>query len=91
MAYHVSPAYKLYGEKVTLSSKETPPINKPIIKSAIGYHIRTSFHGMQLYDREQHMKFVEFHFIKIKPPFENDIYYPNDELIKHFPNMVVGK
>jgi len=90
-AFHASPVYKLFGEKVALSSKETPPINKPIIKSAIGYHIRTGFHGMRLYDWEQHMKFVEFHFMEIEPRSEHDVYYPNDELVKHFPNMGGGK
>ena len=90
-AFHASPAYKLYGEKVALLSMKAPPINKPIIKSAIGYHIRSGFHGMRLYDWEQHMKFVEFHFMEIEPRSEHDIYYPNDELVKHFPNMGGGK
>ena len=90
-AYHASPAYKLYGENVGLTSKEMPEINKPIIKSTIGYHVRTGFHGMRLYDWEQYMKFIEFHFMKIEPRTVHEIYYPNGKLVKHFPNMNSGK
>lgn len=72
--YNAAPAYKLYGQSVGFSSPEQPTINQPIVESAIGYHVRSGTHGLPLYDWEQSMKFVEFHFMKIKPRSVAEVY-----------------
>ena len=72
--YNAAPAYKLYGRSVGFSSPEQPTINQPIVESAIGYHVRSGTHGLPLYDWEQSMKFVEFHFMKIKPRSVAEVY-----------------
>ena len=51
--YHAAPAYKLYEQELALQSSEQPEINQPVIESAIGYHVRSGVHGLELYDWEQ--------------------------------------
>lgn len=72
--YNAAPAYKLYGRNVKFSSHEQPTINQPIIESAIGFHVRSGTHGLPLYDWEQSMKFIEFHFMKINPRSVAEVY-----------------
>jgi len=72
--YYAAPAYKLYGKDVAFKSQEQPPINQPIIESAIGYHVRSGVHGLELYDWEKYMQFIEFHFMKIPVRSIHDIY-----------------
>ncbi|MBA7523734.1 Carbohydrate esterase [subsurface metagenome] len=86
--YNSTPSYKLYGKKVAFTSPEQPPVDEPIIESAIGYHVRSGFHGLDLYDWEQYMKFIEYHFMNISIRSAHDIYYPNGELLDHYPNKL---
>lgn len=65
--YNAAPSYMLYGKEVAFSSPEQPTINQPIIKSSIGFHVRSGVHGLELYDWEQYMKFMEYHFMRIEP------------------------
>ena len=84
--YHASPVYRLYGKEVAFESEEQPNVNKPIIKSAIGYHSRTGTHGLKLYDWERFMEFIEYHFMDIPVRSVHEIYYPNGKLLDHYPN-----
>lgn len=72
--YNAAPSYKLYGKSVAFNSSEQPVINQPIIKSAIGYHVRSGVHGLELYDWEQYMKFIEYHFMEIEPRTIAEVY-----------------
>ena len=72
--YHAAPAYELYKRNVAFSSPKQPTINRPIIESAVGFHVRSGTHGLPLYDWEQCMKFIEFHFLKIKPRSVAEVY-----------------
>jgi len=65
--YNAAAPYKIYGKNVAFTSPEQPAINQPIIKSSIGFHVRSGVHGLELYDWEQYMKFIEYHFMKIEP------------------------
>jgi hypothetical protein len=87
--YNASPSYKLYGEKVAFTSPEQPPVDSPIIESAIGYHVRSGFHGLTLYDWEKYMEFIEYHFLKIPVRSAHDVYYPDGKLVDHYPNMQI--
>lgn len=75
--YNALPAYQLYGEDVAFTSPEQPTINQPIIKSTIGFHVRSGVHGLELYDWEQYMKFIEYHFMKIEPRSVEEVYNEN--------------
>lgn len=88
--YHAKPAYDLYGERVAFTSSDQPPIDTPIIESSIGYHVRSGFHGLTLYDWEKYMEFIEYHFMKIPIRSVHEIYYPDGKLIDHYPNMHSG-
>jgi len=72
--YEAAPSYKLYGLDVAFTSPEPPPINQPVIKSSIGFHLRSGVHGLELYDWEQYMKFMEYHFMNIEPRSVADVY-----------------
>ncbi len=85
--YNAKPAFDLYGKKVAFASEEQPALDQPILESSIGYHVRSGFHGLTLYDWEQYMKFIEFHFIKIPIRSTHDIYYPDGKLVDHYPNI----
>ncbi|MFY0653176.1 MAG: hypothetical protein JXQ96_14135 [Cyclobacteriaceae bacterium] len=85
--YHAAPVYKLYGRAPAFKSIEQPEINKAIVRSSIGYHVRTGFHGLKLYDWERYMEFIEYHFMKIPIRSVHEIYYPDGKLVEHFPNM----
>lgn len=86
--YHASPVYKLYGKKLPFKSEKQPPVNQPIVKSAIGYHVRTGSHGLTLYDWERFLEFIEYHFMKIPIRSVHDIYHPNGKLLDHYPNKL---
>ncbi len=73
-AYNAVPAYELYQQKVTFPSSKQPEINQLITESAIGYHVRSGVHGFELIDWEQYMKFIEFHFMDIKPRSVSEVY-----------------
>ena len=72
--YNAKPAYKLYGKKVAFESDKQPAINQPIVKSQIGYHVRSGVHGLELYDWEQYMKFIEYHFLNMEPRSVEEVY-----------------
>ena len=72
--YNAVPSYELYGKHVAFPSSEQPAINHPVIKSSIGYHVRSGVHGLELYDWEQFMKFVEHHFMGIEPREVAEVY-----------------
>jgi hypothetical protein len=61
--YHAAPIYRLYGEKVAFTSPEQPPLNNPIKESAIGYYVRSGYHGLTYYDWERYIEFIEYHFM----------------------------
>ena len=85
-AYHASPAYGLYDTEVAFDSAIQPNVNEPIIKSQMGYHVRTGFHGLKLYDWERFMEFIEFHFLEIPIRSAHVVYYPNGVMVDHYPN-----
>lgn len=89
--YNAAPAYQLYGENVAFTSSEQPSLDSPIVKSAIGYHVRSGFHGLTLYDWERYMEFIEFHFMNIPIRSVHDIYYPDGKLVDHYPNKLGAK
>jgi hypothetical protein len=72
--YNAAPSYKLYEKNVAFESEKQPTINNPIIKSSIGYHVRSGVHGLELYDWEQYMKFIEYHFLNIEPRPVEEVY-----------------
>jgi hypothetical protein len=72
--YNSMPAYKLYGKNVAFKSSEQPSVNQPVIKSAIGYHVRSGTHGLELYDWERYMQFIEHHFMKIPIRSVDEVY-----------------
>lgn len=76
-AYNAVPAYELYQRKVKFPSSRQPEINQLITESAIGYHVRSGVHGFELIDWEQYMKFIEFHFMGIKPRSVSEVYRTN--------------
>ncbi|SHE53074.1 hypothetical protein SAMN05444274_101610 [Mariniphaga anaerophila] len=90
-AYHAMPVYKMYGQNVAFKSEEQPKVNKTILKSAIGYEMRTAFHGLQWEDWENYMKFMEYHFMKIEPRSTHEIYYPDNKLLDHYPYKLSDK
>jgi len=72
--YNAAPSYRLYEKDVAFIAKKQPAINQPIIKSTIGYHVRSGVHGLELYDWEQYMKFIEHHFLNIEPRSAEEVY-----------------
>ena len=72
--YNAMSSYQLYKKNVAFPSEQQPAINEPIIKSTIGYHVRSGVHGLELYDWEQYMKFIELHFLNIEPRSAEEVY-----------------
>lgn len=72
--FNAAPSYLLYHKEVAFTSEHQPAINQPIINSSIGYHLRSGVHGLELYDWEQYMKFIEYHFLKIEPRSVEEVY-----------------
>jgi len=85
-AYNAIPVYKMYRQNVDFKSEKQPQVNEVIMKSAIGYNLRTGFHGTDQRDWENYMQFIEYHFMKIEPHDAQAIYYPEGKLINHYPN-----
>ena len=84
--YHAGPAYALYKAQVAFTSEGQPTINEPIVRSQIGYHVRSGFHGLKLYDWERYMEFIEYHFLQIPVRSVHEVYYPNGIMVDHYPN-----
>lgn len=55
---HATPAYRLLGHK-GLEAESMPPLDKPINKGRIGYHIRTGGHSVNEYDWRCYMDFAD--------------------------------
>jgi hypothetical protein len=87
-AYHAAPAYRLLNKEIAFRSETPPPLNTPIVKSHIGFHVRSGFHGLSLYDWERFMEFIEFHFMGIPIRSVHEIYFPKGELVDHYPNKL---
>lgn len=56
--------YRLYGFKTSLP-EEMPAVNRQLIRSAAGYHIREGEHNMTPFDWQQFIRFAD-HYFKIK-------------------------
>ena len=63
-AYNAMPVYRMYGQEVDFSSEKQPGLNQVIMKSIIGYNLRTGFHGTEQRDWDNYIKFIEYHFLK---------------------------
>lgn len=59
-AYHAGAAYRLLG-LVALSSPELPPLNTPLYRAAVGYHLRSGGHDVRPYDWERFLDFADYH------------------------------
>lgn len=60
-AKHASPVYRLLGVK-GLEAEEMPPLDSPVQKGRVAYHVRTGGHNVMEYDWEQYMNFADKHF-----------------------------
>jgi len=60
-ARDASPVYHLLGVK-GLEAERMPPLDTPIQKGNIGYHIRSGGHALTEYDWQQYMNFADRHF-----------------------------
>ncbi len=58
---HAEPVYKLFGLD-GLNTSEMPPVDQPVRTGAIGYHVRTGDHDINLYDWQQFVKFADQFF-----------------------------
>lgn len=58
---YAKPVYDLYHLRCSLPP-QPPAVEKPIIKSAIGYHIRKGVHDMTLYDWKNFIRFANYHY-----------------------------
>ena len=65
-AMHASPVYHLLGVK-GLDAEKMPPLDTPIQKGRIGYHVRSGGHALSEYDWRQYMDFADKHFGKTEP------------------------
>ncbi len=52
------PVYKLYGFQ-TMQTEQPPPVDSPLFRGKLGYHIRTGAHALTEYDWEQYLKFAD--------------------------------
>ena len=59
-AYHAGAAYRLLG-LAALPSPELPPLNTPLHRSAVGYHLRSGGHDVRPYDWERYLDFADYH------------------------------
>ena len=56
-----SPVYELFGLK-GLATTEMPPLDQPVQKGCISYHVRSGGHGLTEYDWNQYMNFADKHW-----------------------------
>ena len=57
------PIYQLFGLE-GLGTNQMPPLDQPVQKGRISYHVRTGGHGLTEYDWEQYMNFADKHWRK---------------------------
>lgn len=60
-AFYAGPAYKLFG-KAPLASEDMPPVNQPLVRQDVGYHVRSGVHALSRYDWERYLDFADWHF-----------------------------
>lgn len=57
---HATPVYELFGLD-GIKGLDAPKVNEPIMNGAIGYHVRSGNHDINLYDWQQFVKFADKH------------------------------
>ncbi len=62
-AVGAGPVYRLFGLE-GLSTTQMPPLDRPVQKGNISYHVRTGGHGLTEYDWDQYMNFADKHWRK---------------------------
>ncbi|MFZ5832041.1 MAG: acetylxylan esterase, partial [Planctomycetota bacterium] len=55
---NASPVYALYGLE-GMEPDEMPPLESPLVRGHMSYHIRPGGHGLEPYDWEQYMNFAD--------------------------------
>ena len=60
-AFHAGSVYRLFG-KTLLTSEAMPPVNQPLFRQDVGYHVRSGAHALSRYDWERYLDFADFHF-----------------------------
>lgn len=55
---HASPVHALYGN-APLRAEEMPPLESPLVRGKLAYHIRRGGHGLTLYDWARFMDFAD--------------------------------
>lgn len=58
---NAEPVYRLFGE-AGLGVAEFPPVNTPLGRGALGYHVRAGKHDITAYDWAQYLDFADRHF-----------------------------
>ncbi len=58
--YHAAPVYNLFGSQAELPQTQ-PPLEKPLHKDKMAYHVREGKHDLTTYDWEQYMNFADLH------------------------------
>jgi hypothetical protein len=59
-AFCASEVYQLFDKK-GLTVPDSPPLNQALIKSSVGYHIRSGGHSVEMYDWERFLEFADYH------------------------------
>lgn len=60
-AKYASPVYNLFGREA-FKNVLFPEVDQPLMKEAMGYHIRSGKHDINIYDWEQYLKFADRYF-----------------------------
>lgn len=58
---HASPVYTLF-DKDGIEDSSMPSVNTPIQQGSIAYHLRDGKHDITLYDWQEYMNYIDFHF-----------------------------
>lgn len=58
---HASPVYTLF-DKDGIEGLSMPSVNSPIQQGSIAYHLRDGKHDITLYDWQEYMNYIDFHF-----------------------------
>ena len=60
-AYHAGPVYRMLGA-TGLKQDTLPPLERPLIQSTVGYHLRKRGHAVLDYDWNRFIDFANYHF-----------------------------
>ncbi len=60
-AVGAGPVYELFGQQ-GLGTTDMPPLDQPVQKGRISYHIRSGGHNLTEYDWDQYMNFADKHW-----------------------------